>query len=105
MAQDFIEQFAIKSPVYVDPKRHLYKALGLSASKLKVFSPGSIRAGLRASKKGFRQTKVQGDPWQLGGVLLMKPSGNISYLYKSAFAGDHPNVEDVIEEIKNSALS
>ena len=59
----------------------------------------SILPGIKASQKGFSQSKVLGDPWQLGGVLLMQPSGATPYLYRSRYAGDHPNIDDVIQEI------
>tara|TARA_B100000683_G_scaffold246267_1_gene257787 strand:- start:1034 stop:1363 length:330 start_codon:yes stop_codon:yes gene_type:complete len=99
MAEDFIEQFNIRSPVYVDPARILYKALGFNASKMKMLSPSMVLSGMKAAKKGFIQGKLQGDPWQLGGVVLLHPSGEIPYVYRSAFAGDHPDVDDVIARL------
>ena len=100
MAQEFAEQFQIRAPIYVDPQRHLYQALGMSASKAKMLNPKVLWAGFKASQKGFRQTKLQGDPWQLGGVLLLKPSGEIPYLYRSKFAGDHPEVDAVLQALQ-----
>ena len=100
MAQDFIEQFKISSPVYVDSKRVLYKALGLTASKMNLLNPKSVLPGIKTGKKGFVQGKVQGDPWQLGGVILLKASGEMPYVYRSSYAGDHPDLEQVIEKLK-----
>ena len=100
MARDFIAQFNITAPVYVDPKRQMYRTLGMTANKINILNPKSIFAGLKASKKGFRQNKVQGDPWQLGGVLLVTPKGDIPYIYRSSYAGDHPDVDAVIEAIQ-----
>ena len=99
MAQDFIEKFQIQSPVYVDPKRILYKALGLSANKLKMLNPKMFVSGLKTAKKGFVQSKVLGDPWQLGGVVLLTPAGEMPYVYRSAFAGDHPGIDVVLQKI------
>jgi hypothetical protein len=39
---------------------------------------------------------VQGDAWQLGGVLVVRKGGEVAYRHLSAEAGDHPPVADVL---------
>jgi NAD(P)-dependent dehydrogenase (short-subunit alcohol dehydrogenase family) len=51
---------------------------------------------LRALRSGSRQTGVEGDPWQLGGVFVLRPGGELAYRYVSAEAGDHPPLDDVL---------
>lgn len=99
-ARAFREEFAIASPVYVDPERRAYAALGM---KRRALGPRAVlataRNSLRALRAGFRQTDVQGDAWQLGGVLVLRPGGVVAYRYLSAAAGDHPPVDDLVAAI------
>lgn len=91
----FMSGFRDKSdydgPLYTDPGRRTYRALGfrrgLGATLLNIDTP---RAAVDAYRQGFRQTRTAGDPWQLGGVLVVEAGGEIVYEYASRFAGDHP---------------
>ena len=99
MAEDFVAQFKVQSPVYVDSQRILYKALGLTASKVNMLNPKMVLSGMKVAKKGFVQGNLQGHPWQLGGVVVLLPSGQMPYVYRSTFAGDHPEVNEVIGRV------
>lgn len=96
-AAAFRDELAIAAPVYVDTERRAYRALGM---KRGVGSPRGLLAtagnAARAWRAGFRQTSVQGDAWQLGGVLVVRPGGRVAYRYASDAAGDHPPVEDIL---------
>ena len=58
--------------------------------------------GVRALKKGFRQKRLQGDPWQLGGVFVIDPSGKILYKQISREAGDHPEAGEILAALEAS---
>jgi hypothetical protein len=58
---------------------------------------------LRATKAGFRQGKTQGDPWQQGGVLVVRRGGALEWGYASATAGDHPPLDAVFEAATRAA--
>jgi hypothetical protein len=85
MAQDFAEQFHVTEPLYTDPARASYAALGLQRK----FGLGlkSLARGKRASAAGFRQGKVQGDPWQQGGVVLFDREGGVLWKHVDDGAG------------------
>ena len=34
-----------------------------------------------------------GDPWQQGGVFIIRPGNRVEFAYISAEAGDHPSAE------------
>lgn len=100
-ARAFREEMGIEAPVYVDTGRRAYAALGMRRGA------GSLRGALatvkhaaRALRGGFRQGPVQGDPWQLGGVLVVRPGGEIAYRHLSAAAGDHPPVGEVLAAVE-----
>ena len=96
-ARAFRDELGIAAPVYVDTGRRAYRALGMRRG---VGSPlgaiATVGHAARAWKAGFRQTSVQGDAWQLGGVLVVRPGGEVAYRYLSQAAGDHPPVADIL---------
>ncbi|HEY7413513.1 MAG TPA: peroxiredoxin-like family protein [Vicinamibacteria bacterium] len=96
-AAAFRDELRLDEPIYVDTGREAYAALGMKrgvASTL--LAPGTWKAGVRAMRGGFRQKRVQGDAWQLGGVLVVRTGGEVAFRHLSASAGDHPPVSDVL---------
>lgn len=99
-AQWFREDYDIGVPVVVDPERRAYAAV--EAKRPAVLSPGTIAAGLRAFRKGFRQTRTMGDARQLGGVFVITSAGEMPYRYLSRYAGDHPRPADVVAALEKA---
>ena len=86
MAQDFAEQFGVTAPLYTDPKRASYAALGMKRK----FGLGlkSLSRGSRANAGGFKQGRTQGDPWQQGGVVLFDGEGSVLWSSVDDGAGE-----------------
>ena len=103
MAQDFIEQFGIRFPVYTDPSRASYRAAGMHRR----FGLGlaSIGRAKRAMDAGHRQGKVLGDAWQQGGVLVVLPGGREIYRHVDEGAGDHQPVTEVVDALRGALSS
>jgi hypothetical protein len=96
-ARAFAEELGIEAPVYVDPSRRAYAALGLRRGVVAALGSASVVShAARAMRAGFRQRGVQGDPWQLGGVFVVAPGGLVRYAYASTSAGDHPRTEAIL---------
>jgi NAD(P)-dependent dehydrogenase (short-subunit alcohol dehydrogenase family) len=95
-AAAFREDFELACPLLVDPELRAYRAAGLRRGRVELLSPRLPRNALRALRSGSRQAGVQGDPWQLGGVFVIRPGGESTYRYVSREAGDHPPVEEVL---------
>jgi dehydrogenase/reductase SDR family protein 12 len=95
-AAAFREDFELDCPLLVDPELRAYRAAGLRRGRVELLSPRLPGNALRALRSGSRQTGVQGDPWQLGGVFVIQPGGASTYRYVSREAGDHPPVEDIL---------
>jgi hypothetical protein len=77
----------------------VYDAAELVRGLTTTFNPRAGLNALRAIKGGFRQGRTQGDPNQQGGVLVVATSGEIKFHYISKVAGDHPDVDRVLEAL------
>ncbi len=102
-AEAFREDLGIDGPLLVDPELRAYRAAGLRRGRVEVLSPRLAGNALRALRAGFRQEGVQGDPWQLGGVFVIRPGGELAFRHTSREAGDHPNLDDVLAALAPSA--
>ena len=95
--QGFIEDESIPFPVYTDPKRVTYKALGFTRGIGATFKLATLKSGIRAASAGHRQHALQGDPWQQGGLVVVSTMGDILYHHINKDAGDHAPIEDVLK--------
>ena len=95
-AIDFRDTEQVASPLYVDPELRAYAAAGLKRGFRSSLSPGVILRGLRAFGEGKRQGATMGDPWQQGGVFIIRPGNRVDFSHISEEAGDHPSAEAII---------
>ncbi len=85
--------------VVTDPERESYRAAGLERGIARTLNSSSIRAYGPARTQGHRVTGLFGDLTQLGGLLVVKPPAQLAYFHKSRFAGDHPEMADVLAAV------
>lgn len=96
-AEGFRRELGLTEPVYVDTARNSYRALGMKRGLVAtLLSPATWRNMVRAWRNGFRQRGIKGDPWQLGGVLVVRPGGAIAFRHLSRASGDHPPTAEVL---------
>jgi hypothetical protein len=102
-ARDFLAERRLTLPLYVDPGLSAYRALGLKRGVGATLNLSAIKHGARAMAGGFTQGAVAGDPWQQGGVFLVRPDGTMPYAYRSEAAGDHPDPRAIVEAARAAA--
>jgi dehydrogenase/reductase SDR family protein 12 len=102
-AQGFREDLELDCLVLTDPALISYRAAGLRRGRVEILSPQMFSNGLRAWQSGARQTGVQGDPWQLGGVFVLRPDGSTSFTQRSTVAGDHAEIDEILEALQPGA--
>ncbi len=103
-AKAFADEFGITSPLYVDTQRESYRALGMKRGFFATLgNAASLKNALRALRTGFRQGPTRGDAWQLGGVLVVRPGGEIAYRYLDQAAGDHAPVAEILAALLPTA--
>jgi NAD(P)-dependent dehydrogenase (short-subunit alcohol dehydrogenase family) len=101
----FREDFELDCPLLVDPELRAYRAAGLRRGRVELLSPRLPLHALRALRSGSRQAGVQGDPWQLGGVFVIRPDGDLTYRYASREAGDHAPIGEILAALEDGAES
>jgi hypothetical protein len=88
MAADFARQHAGPWPVLSDAKKRAFVAAGMRRGLFTVLHWRSVVSALRALRGGFRQGKVQGDPLQQGGVLVLDARGRLLHQQLDVASGD-----------------
>lgn len=101
-AEGFREELGIDFPLLVDPQLRSYRAAGLRRGRVEILSPWLPLHAVRAFWNGYRQQGVQGDPWQLGGVFVLRAGGELVYQHRSREAGDHASAPDVLAALRRS---
>ena len=96
----FIERNAIDLSaveVVTDPSLAAHRALELPRSFLSTYGPRALFGLTRALVRGFRQSTIEGDLYQQGGVLVVDREGQVAYLHRARATGDHAPTNDVVE--------
>ena len=86
-------------PMLTDRTRESYRAAGTKVATFsELVGPRVIGRGVRATVATRRhQGKIVGHPAQLGGVMIVKPGGEIAYSHLSSDASDYPDNAEVLE--------
>jgi len=100
MAADFARENAGPHPVLSDPERRSFAAAGLRRSWFGLLHWRLLRNGLRALRAGFRQGRVMGDPWQLGGVAVFGADGRLRHAEADRAAGDPLDLARVLAAVR-----
>jgi hypothetical protein len=106
MAEAFIEETGLDVPLYTNPGREVYAALGTRRPSLvALLDPRLWWNGLRTILHGHLPGRARGDVAQLGGVFLVRPDGSVPYAYRSERGGDHPANATLLEAIAAGTAS
>ncbi|MCL4234928.1 MAG: hypothetical protein KJ042_10450 [Deltaproteobacteria bacterium] len=95
-AKWFAEDLNYNGPILADPDLVAYRAAKLRRGYFSLLSPATLAAAMRAFRGGFRQTRTRGDPWQNGGVFVLAPGDRVLFEQRSAAAGDHARVSEIL---------
>lgn len=72
-------------PVLCDQPRRSFALLGLRRSiAATLLVPRVVRKWFALRRRGFKQGRVRGDPWQQGGAAVIAPGGHGRLLYRFA---------------------
>lgn len=91
-------------PVVVDEPLASYRAAGMKRSVFRTFHPKSWLRGIK-SMIAHPQRRTAGDPFQLGGAILVRPDGEVTWRFVSDAAGDHPPIATLLDEARKAAAA
>jgi hypothetical protein len=100
--EGFREETGWRGPIYVDPSLEVYKIAGLKRGVLSTFNLASAWRSVGTLKRGVRQGRTQGDPWQQGGVLVIAPSGEVLWSHASEGPGDNATADDILRALRKA---
>jgi hypothetical protein len=95
----FRDETGWRGPLYTDPSLALYGAAGLKRGVLSTFNlRGAVRS-VGTLRRGFKQGRTQGDPWQQGGVLVVR-DGAVLWSHASDGPGDNARADDILAALR-----
>lgn len=96
MAADFAAKEGLGAAVLSDQGRQAFAAARMRRSLWNLLRPRFFVNLVRALRAGHKQTSVQGDPWQQGGVLVFARDGRLLHQQLDGAAGDLLDVDAVL---------
>jgi hypothetical protein len=100
-AAQFRRTQGIELAVLADEKRRSYKAAGAKTATAKeLLGPRVVVQGALATLRTRQlQTRPIGNPAQLGGVLVIKPTGEVAWARMSEDASDNASPDEILAAV------
>lgn len=90
------EMNVLDAPIFTDPSLEIFDACGLNRGIKYLVSPGTVIQAAKLYKEGYsqgKQVKENGFHTQMGGVMAIKPPGQVTYYFASEYLGDFEDLE------------
>lgn len=98
--QEVRERGVLPYPVLRDPRREAYRHFGIERRPArKIFGIATLWYYTRSLLRGRLPEMIKGDPYQLGGNVLLDVDGSTIWIYSSQEPADRPAVDDIFKEI------
>jgi AhpC/TSA antioxidant enzyme len=101
----FRDETGYTGALYTDPSLATYRAAELVRGVLTTLDPRSLGGALRAFRRGQRQGRTQGDPWQQGGVLVIDVTGEVVWHHASARPGDNASASEIVGALRSRLIA
>lgn len=98
----FVDDQRWTTPVLTDPTLKVHERVGLKRGRKYTLSPKTVAAAVRAYKSGHRQEGIEGDRFQQGGALVVKPGGEVTYAFAADYPGHHPDPKELLEAVRRA---
>jgi hypothetical protein len=95
--RDFQRREPLPFPLLRDPRRAAYRAFGFERRSLAtVWGPRTLWYYVRRLLQGQRLPLTRGDPYQLGGDVVVRAGHRAGWRYPSAHPADRPRVASIM---------
>jgi hypothetical protein len=102
MAADFARTHAGPHPVLSDAPRAAFAAAGMRGGWWTMLHWRFLPNLWRALRGGFRQTSVQGNAWQHGGVVVLAPDARVVHREVDRTAGDVLDLDAIVAAARSA---
>jgi len=100
MARGYVEQTDLQWPMLLDREVAMYRAYSMDRADLwSIYGPASIWNYLKLISRGRKIEKPGTDLRQLGGDVLIDPTGIVRYHFVSTSPHDRPSPEDIFQHV------
>jgi hypothetical protein len=99
----FRDDTGYRGELYTDPSLESYRLAGMKRGIFRWLNPVAGAYAVRALFRGQRQTRVKGDAHQQGGVLVIRPSGEVLYRHADSVAGDLVPIPKIMAALERQA--
>lgn len=99
--REYREREPISYPILRDPERVAYRAFGLQRREraASIWRPKTSWYYVKNMVRGRLPRVARADYYQLGGDVLLSPSGAVCWVYRSQEPADRPSVELILKEV------
>jgi hypothetical protein len=102
-AADYVRETGLPWVLLLDPTRSLYTAYGIGRGRWwKLFGPATLWVYARLVARGQRPRRASGDVGQLGGDVLIDPSGRIALLHVGEGPADRPAISALLAPVRST---
>ena len=103
VARAYAKETKLAWPILVDESLELYGAYGMGRGRIRdVLGPASWLAYAKLMLRGRRPRAPAGDPYQLGGDVLIDPEGIVRLHHVGSGPADRPEVERMLEIVREA---
>ncbi len=98
----YVEQTGLTWPVLSDPKLDLYSAYGMGRGRWRnLIGFSTVRVYLKLMLRGRRLRWSGADVAQLGGDVLVDPTGIVRLHHVGDGPADRPTVQSILNEVRS----
>jgi peroxiredoxin len=103
-AAHFRRRLELEWPVLADEDRASYRAAGAKVGTVtELLGPKAVAKGIRASRRSsVVQGRTIGHPAQLGGVLVIRPGGEVVWSHMSEDVSDNAAPSDIVAALERA---
>jgi prostamide/prostaglandin F2alpha synthase len=103
-AAHFRRRLELEWPVLADEDRASYRAAGAKVGTVtELLGPKAVAKGIRASRRSsVVQGRTIGHPAQLGGVLVIRPGGEVVWSHMSEDVSDNAAPADIVAALERA---
>ncbi len=101
LALAYVRQVQLNWPLLVDESRSLYTAYGMARGRWQdILGPASWWIYTKLLLRGRRLRSASGDVKQLGGDVLIDPSGIVRLHHVGSGPADRPSVDSLLQVVR-----